>query len=70
MRATIEIMYPRFYYYDQVDTPADGLLVPDGIILPVNSDSALAWFIRYTVKPVLRGHFWEKKKGLIRQVTS
>jgi len=32
------------------------------------------WFstnmVYYTVKPLLRGHFWEKKKGLIRQVTS
>ena len=35
---------PRGYW---VDTSAGGLLVPDGIILPVVSASALTWFIRY-----------------------
>jgi hypothetical protein len=36
-----------FYYYHWVDTSADGLLVPEGIIHPVVSASALTWFIRY-----------------------
>ena len=27
-----------------------------------NSPSALILFIRYTVKPVLRGHIWDKEK--------
>ena len=30
-----------------VDTSAGGLLVPESIILPVVSASALTWFIRY-----------------------
>jgi len=30
-----------------VDTSAGGLLFPEGIIRPVVSVSALAWFIRY-----------------------
>jgi hypothetical protein len=33
----------------KVDTSAGGLLVPEGIIRPVVSVSALTWFIRYTV---------------------
>jgi hypothetical protein len=41
------IWYLRFYYYYWVDTPDDGLLVPEGIIRPVVSASALIWFIRY-----------------------
>jgi len=39
--------YLRFYYYHWVDTSAGGLLVPEGIILPVVSVSSLTWFIRY-----------------------
>jgi hypothetical protein len=41
------IWYVRFYYYHWVDTSAGELLVPDGIIRPVVSVSALAWFIRH-----------------------
>ena len=36
-----------FYYYHWVETPAGGLLVPEGIIRPVVSVSTLTWFIRY-----------------------
>jgi hypothetical protein len=36
-----------FYYYHWVDTSAGGLLVPEGIIRPVVSASALSWFNRY-----------------------
>jgi hypothetical protein len=36
-----------FYYYHWVDTSAGELLVPEGIIRPVVSASALTWFIRY-----------------------
>jgi hypothetical protein len=36
-----------FYYYNWVDTSADGELGPDGIIRPVVSASVLKWFIRY-----------------------
>jgi hypothetical protein len=38
-----------FYYYHWVDTSAGGLLVPDGIIRPVGSASALTLFSRYIV---------------------
>jgi hypothetical protein len=41
------IWYLRFYYYHWVDISAGGLLVPEGIIRPVVSDSTLTWFIRY-----------------------
>ena len=41
------IWYIRFYYYNWVDTSAGGLIVSDGIIHPVISAPALAWFIRY-----------------------
>ena len=41
------LWYLRFYYYHWVHTSAGGLLVPDGIIRPVVSASALTWFIRY-----------------------
>jgi len=34
-------------YYHYVDTSASGRLVPEGIIRPVVSDSALTWFIGY-----------------------
>jgi hypothetical protein len=34
------------YYYHWVDISAGGLLVPDGVILPVVSASSLAWLIR------------------------
>ena len=43
----IEHGYPRFYYYHWVDTSAGGQLVPEGIIRPVVSASALTWFITY-----------------------
>jgi hypothetical protein len=33
--------------YDWVNTSAGGILVPEGIIRPVVSASALTWFIRY-----------------------
>jgi len=33
--------------YDWVNTSAGGVLVPEGIIRPVVSASALTWFIRY-----------------------
>ena len=33
--------------YDWVNTSAGGVLVPQGIIRPVVSASALTWFIRY-----------------------
>jgi hypothetical protein len=36
-----------FYYYHWVDTSAGGLLVPEGIIRPVVSASALSWFNKY-----------------------
>jgi hypothetical protein len=36
-----------FYCYHWVDTSPGGLLVPEGIIRPVVSVSALTWFIRY-----------------------
>ena len=36
-----------FYYYHWVDTSAGGILIIDGIILPVVSASELTWFIRY-----------------------
>jgi hypothetical protein len=35
------------FYYHWVDIAASGQLVPEGIIGPVVSASALAWFIRY-----------------------
>jgi hypothetical protein len=34
-------------YYNWVDTSDGGLLVPDGIIRPLVSSSALTWFIIY-----------------------
>jgi len=37
----------RFYYYHWVDISAGGLLVPEGIMHPVVSVSALTFFIRY-----------------------
>jgi hypothetical protein len=40
-------IYLRFYYYHCVDTTAGTLLVPEGIIHPVVSVSALTWFIGY-----------------------
>ena len=43
----IEHGYPRFYYYQWVDTSAGGLLVLEGILRPVISASALTWFITY-----------------------
>jgi len=52
-RATY-IGYLRFYYYHWVDTSADNLLITDGIILPVVSDSALTWFIRYILYLLLK----------------
>ena len=42
------IWYLRLYYYHCVDTSADGLLVTDGVILPVGSASVLTLFIGYT----------------------
>jgi hypothetical protein len=39
--------YLHLYYYHWVDTSAGGLLVPEGIIRPVGSGSALTLFIRY-----------------------
>jgi len=41
MRRVHSIWYLRFYYYHWVDTSAGGLLVPEGIIRPVVSVSAL-----------------------------
>jgi hypothetical protein len=41
------IWYLRCYYYHWVDTSNVGLLVPEGIIRPVVSVSALTWFIIY-----------------------
>jgi hypothetical protein len=46
-RVVRTIWYVRFYYYHWVDTSAGELLVPDGIIHPVVSVAALAWFIRH-----------------------
>jgi hypothetical protein len=43
------IIYPRFHYYQWVDTSTGGLLVPDGIIHPVVSDSPLTWLIGYII---------------------
>jgi hypothetical protein len=43
----MSIRYLFFYYYHWVHTTAGGLLVPEGIIRPVVSVSALTWFIRY-----------------------
>jgi hypothetical protein len=45
------IWYLRFYYYHWFDTSAGGLLIPGGITRPVDSVSALIWFIRYV-------YFW------------
>jgi hypothetical protein len=42
-----QVTYLRFYYYHWVDTFSGGLLVPEDIIRPVVSVSALTWFIRY-----------------------
>ena len=42
------IRYLLFNYYHWVDTSHDGLLVPEGIIHPVVSVSAMEWFTRYT----------------------
>ena len=39
--------YLRLYYYHRVDTSAGRLLVPERIIHPAVSLSALTWFIRY-----------------------
>jgi hypothetical protein len=36
-----------YNYYHWIDTSADGLLVPEGIIRPVISASALTCLIRY-----------------------
>ena len=36
-----------YNYYHWIDTSAGGLLIPEGIIRPVVSASALAWFIGY-----------------------
>ena len=41
------ICYLRFYYYHCMDTSVGDLLVPEGIICPVGSASALTWFITY-----------------------
>jgi hypothetical protein len=41
------IWYLRFYYTRWVDITAGVLLVPEGIIHPVITVSALTWFIRY-----------------------
>jgi hypothetical protein len=41
MRRAPKIRYLRFYFYHWVDTSADGLLVPEGIICPVVSASEL-----------------------------
>ena len=44
-----------------------------GIIFPncfCNARKIGQVYATYTVKPVLRGHIWDKKSGLIRQVTS
>ena len=46
-----------FYYYHWVDTSAGGLLVPEGIIRPVVSASALTWFNRYTFVCVIEIYF-------------
>jgi hypothetical protein len=40
-----QMLYFCLYYYHWVDTSAGGLLVQDGIMLPVVSASALTWFI-------------------------
>jgi hypothetical protein len=37
--------YIRFYYHSWVDTSSGGLLVPESIIRPIVSASALTWFI-------------------------
>jgi len=36
-----------YYYYQCVDTPVRGLLVPEDSICPVIITSGLTWFIRY-----------------------
>ena len=41
------IWYLRLYYYHRVDISAGGLLVPECIIRPEVSASALTWFIRF-----------------------
>ena len=46
------LYYLRFYYYHWVDASADGLLVPEGIIRPIVSVSALTWLtllLKFTV---------------------
>ena len=40
-------MRTKFDSYHWVDTSAGGLFVPEGIIRPVVTVSALTWFIRY-----------------------
>ena len=37
----------KFDNYHWVDTSAGGLLVPEGILLPVVNISVLTWLIRY-----------------------
>ena len=46
-RLTHKIWYLRLYNYHWVDTSAGGLFVPEGIVRPVPSISALTWFIIY-----------------------
>jgi hypothetical protein len=46
-RRTSYIWYQHLYCYQRVDTSAGGLLVPEGIILPVVGVSAVTLFIIY-----------------------
>jgi hypothetical protein len=39
------VVHTKFYNYHWVDGSAGGLFVPEGIIHPVVSASALTWFI-------------------------
>jgi hypothetical protein len=45
--AEIRYLHYFYYYYHWVDTSADGLLISEGIIHPVDRASVVARFIRY-----------------------
>ena len=81
----LEFFYVRFSWYLIVnrlktdykknDIYVDGFLLHvlehEIIIFQPQRNINVLLSSEYTVRPVLRGHFWEKEKnGLLRQVTS
>ena len=66
MRRAPKIRYLRFYFYHWVDTSADGLLVPEGIICPVVSASELT-SIYFLNLQFLNNVIINKNKGLLPQ---